>query len=264
MKGAAEFCLDWLIDDGQGQLVTAPSTSPEHKFVLPDGRHAAVSYAATMDLARDLGPVQQLQQASEVLGSRRRSRARLEQARARLLPYQVEAAASCRSGPRTSSRRSREHRHFSHLFGLYPGREITPRDAGALRRGAALDGAARRRRHRLVDGVEDQLLGAHARRRSRVPLAHEPAQAGAGRSASATRAAASTRTCSTRIRRSRSTATSARRGHRRDAAPEPRRRDPPAAGAAVGVAAGRAWPARARRLRDRYRVAARGVDGGGD
>ena len=38
MKGAAEFCLDWLIDDGKGHLVTAPSTSPEHKFVLPDGQ----------------------------------------------------------------------------------------------------------------------------------------------------------------------------------------------------------------------------------
>ena len=43
MKGAAEFCLDWLIDDGQGHLVTAPSTSPEHKFLLPDGGQAAVS-----------------------------------------------------------------------------------------------------------------------------------------------------------------------------------------------------------------------------
>ena len=30
MKGAAEFCLDFLIDDGKGHLVTAPSTSPEN------------------------------------------------------------------------------------------------------------------------------------------------------------------------------------------------------------------------------------------
>ena len=36
MKGAAEFCLDFLIDDGKGHLVTAPSTSPENNFVTPD------------------------------------------------------------------------------------------------------------------------------------------------------------------------------------------------------------------------------------
>ncbi|HEX6622642.1 MAG TPA: glycoside hydrolase family 95 protein, partial [Pyrinomonadaceae bacterium] len=38
MKGAAEFCLDWLVEDGRGHLVTAPSASPEIGFVTPDGR----------------------------------------------------------------------------------------------------------------------------------------------------------------------------------------------------------------------------------
>jgi alpha-L-fucosidase 2 len=50
LKGAAEFCLDWLLDDGQGHLVTAPSTSPENKFGLPGGGHAGVSMASTMDM----------------------------------------------------------------------------------------------------------------------------------------------------------------------------------------------------------------------
>ena len=46
MKGAAEFCLDWLIEDGQGHLVTAPSTSPENEFVAPDGVPAQVSWTS--------------------------------------------------------------------------------------------------------------------------------------------------------------------------------------------------------------------------
>ncbi len=56
MKGAAEFCLDWLVDDGKGRLVTSPSTSPEHKFITADGGRASVSAGSTMDLAliRDL------------------------------------------------------------------------------------------------------------------------------------------------------------------------------------------------------------------
>jgi alpha-L-fucosidase 2 len=47
MKEAALFCLDWLIEDGHGRLVTAPSTSPENEFTTPDGQRAAVSMAST-------------------------------------------------------------------------------------------------------------------------------------------------------------------------------------------------------------------------
>src|SRR5262249_23733003 len=51
MKEAALFCLDWLYEDGQGVLITGPSTSPENKFRLKDGRLAAVTEASTMDIA---------------------------------------------------------------------------------------------------------------------------------------------------------------------------------------------------------------------
>ncbi len=55
LRGAAEFCLDSLVDDGRGHLVTAPSTSPENRF-RTDGKPGAISAGATMDLAliRDL------------------------------------------------------------------------------------------------------------------------------------------------------------------------------------------------------------------
>ena len=42
MKGAAQFYLDWLIEDADGHLVTAPSTSPEHKFYTESGQLVAV------------------------------------------------------------------------------------------------------------------------------------------------------------------------------------------------------------------------------
>ena len=50
MKGSAEFCLDWLIDDGAGHLVTAPSASPELGFLAPDGTKGTVTKGSTMDL----------------------------------------------------------------------------------------------------------------------------------------------------------------------------------------------------------------------
>ena len=43
MKGAAEFCSDWLIETSNGELVTPVSTSPENAFQGPDGRTASVS-----------------------------------------------------------------------------------------------------------------------------------------------------------------------------------------------------------------------------
>ena len=85
-----------------------------------------------------------------------------------------------------------------------------PGHPGALRRRAARPRDPRRRRHRLVARLEDQPLGALQGRRPRLRPGEEPAAAGARRrSARATApAAGSTRTCSTPIRRSRSTATS--------------------------------------------------------
>jgi len=125
MVGAAEFCLDWLVDDGHGHLVTAPSTSPEHKFVLPDGQQAAVTYAASMDLAVIWDLFRNLQQAEDVLGRTSLSD-RLEQALQRLLPYHVNTSGALQEWAENFQPAEREHRHFSHLFGLFPGRQITP------------------------------------------------------------------------------------------------------------------------------------------
>jgi alpha-L-fucosidase 2 len=57
MRGAAEFCLDWLIDDpATGGLRTLPSTSPENLYVGADGRGESLGPSAAMDifLIRDL------------------------------------------------------------------------------------------------------------------------------------------------------------------------------------------------------------------
>ena len=51
MKGAAAFCLDWLIENGQGHLVTCPSTSAENTLVTAEGLAAQVSMATTFDMA---------------------------------------------------------------------------------------------------------------------------------------------------------------------------------------------------------------------
>jgi alpha-L-fucosidase 2 len=126
LKGAAEFYLDWLIEDGQGHLTTSPSTSPEHKFVLPDGRQAAISAGATMDLALIWDLFTNTVDASRALGIDEGFRERLVQARSRLLPYAIGSHGQLKEWAHELPDAEPQHRHLSHLFGLHPGRQITP------------------------------------------------------------------------------------------------------------------------------------------
>jgi alpha-L-fucosidase 2 len=126
MKGAAEFCLDWLVEDPQGRLVTAPSTSPEIGFILPDGRHAAVGIAATMDLSLIWEHFQNCIQATRILGVDADFAAQLEQALQRLHPLQVGSRGQLQEWSHDFPEQDPHHRHVSHLLGVYPGRQITP------------------------------------------------------------------------------------------------------------------------------------------
>jgi alpha-L-fucosidase 2 len=132
MRGAAEFCLDWLIEGPDGRLVTCPSTSPEHKFVTAAGEMAAVSAAATMDIAiiRDL--FTNCIEASEVLNCdvdfRNRLRGSLEQ----LLEPPIAPDGRLQEWWQDFGDQDTHHRHVSHLFGLHPGRWITRRGTPGL------------------------------------------------------------------------------------------------------------------------------------
>ncbi len=124
MKGAAEFALDWLIEH-DGWLVTAPSTSPENKFTTPDGQHAAVSAATTMDMALLHDLFTNCIEAAETLDIDPDFRATLHAARARLYPPQIGQHGQLQEWWQDWDDPADHHRHTSHLFGLHPGRQIT-------------------------------------------------------------------------------------------------------------------------------------------
>jgi alpha-L-fucosidase 2 len=136
MRGAARFGLDWLTEDGQGHLVTAPSTSPENTFTTPGGERLAVSVASTMDMAILWDLFTNCIEASETLRCDAAFRAELAVARDRLLPYQVGRHGQLQEWSRDWDDPDDHHRHVSHLFGVYPGRQLTPESAPALLRAA--------------------------------------------------------------------------------------------------------------------------------
>jgi alpha-L-fucosidase 2 len=127
MKGAAQFCLDWLIDDGHGQLVTAPSTSPENKFRTPDGQLAGVSMASTMDMQIIADLFGNCIAAAELLAIDADFRSQLDSARARLAPLKIGRHGQLQEWFQDWDDPDDHHRHSSHMFGLHPGRQITRR-----------------------------------------------------------------------------------------------------------------------------------------
>lgn len=124
MKGAALFCLDWLVADADGNLVTCPSTSPENEFVTGSGERASVSLGSTMDMSLIWDLFTNCIEASEVLDIDSSFRRELETAREQLLPLKVGQHGQLMEWHQDFEEAEPGHRHVSHLFGLFPGRQI--------------------------------------------------------------------------------------------------------------------------------------------
>lgn len=144
MKGAALFTLDWLVPDGHGHLVTAPSTSPENDFYYGDHKVGEVSVSTTMDMGiiRDL--FDNLAEASKVLGIDASFRDTLMAKKGLLLPYQVGSKGDLQEWYKDVESTDPHHRHVSHLYSVYPAHEIsilkTPELAAAAKRTLELRG----------------------------------------------------------------------------------------------------------------------------
>jgi len=132
MKGAAQFCLDWLVEDREGKLITSPSTSPENKYISNDGYHGATLYGGTADLAMIRECFAQTIEASRILNMDSDFRTKLENAKARLHPYMVGKKGNLQEWYYDWKDEDPQHRHQSHLFGLFPGHSIDPASAPEL------------------------------------------------------------------------------------------------------------------------------------
>ncbi|WP_282942018.1 glycoside hydrolase family 95 protein [Paenibacillus sp. RC67] len=124
MKKAALFCLDWLVEDESGYLVTSPSTSPENMFITSDGQRASVSKAATMDMSIIWDLFTNCMEASEKLEWDAEFAEELYSARSRLYPLHIGKHGQLQEWFHDFEEVEPGHRHISHLFGFYPGRQI--------------------------------------------------------------------------------------------------------------------------------------------
>jgi alpha-L-fucosidase 2 len=127
MKGSAEFLLDWIIDDGKGHPTTCPSFSTENSFLAPDGKRAFTSSGCSLDLALIFELFSNCEAASALLKEDAAFASRLAALRKRLPPYQIGRYGQLQEWSVDFEESEPEQRHMSHLYGVYPGSQITPR-----------------------------------------------------------------------------------------------------------------------------------------
>ena len=123
MKGAATFCLRWLVDNPKvpGELITAPSTSPENEYITDKGYHGVTCYGGTADLAIIRELFINTIAAGKILGDNNKD---MERVLKRLHPYTIGHMGDLNEWYYDWDDRDFKHRHQSHLIGLYPGNHL--------------------------------------------------------------------------------------------------------------------------------------------
>jgi alpha-L-fucosidase 2 len=138
MRGAAMFCLDWLMETEDGYAMTSPSTSPENKFLTAEGEACSVAVSSAMDITLIRELFEHMLQAAKLLNTDEQLSVRIETALGKLPPLQIGARGMLQEWHHAFEEQEPGHRHVSHLYGIYPGtainREHTPEllEAGRL------------------------------------------------------------------------------------------------------------------------------------
>ena len=127
LSGSARFYADMLIEEpAHHWLVTAPANSPENAFLTPAGERVHVCMGPTVDMQLLRYLFGACIEASRILGIDSTFRAELEAKRARLAPSRAGSDGRLMEWLEEYPEPEPTHRHVSHLWGLYPGSEITP------------------------------------------------------------------------------------------------------------------------------------------
>ena len=137
IRGAVEFFMDFLIEHPNGRwLVTSPSTSPENPPEGPGYRYffdevtgfyyfTTICYGSTIDMQILTDLFRIYAEMEEVLELDPGFAARVLEARERLVPPLVGKDGTLQEWTEDFGQLEDKHRHFSHMYGLYPGNVIS-------------------------------------------------------------------------------------------------------------------------------------------
>lgn len=124
IKGAALFYKDWLVPNDDGYLVTPVGHSPEQSFVFGVGGRSSLSPGPTMDIAIIRETFHRYLNALEILSLEDEYSDEIASKNKLLLPYKIGKQGQLQEWQFDFKDADPEHRHLSHLYGIYPGNQI--------------------------------------------------------------------------------------------------------------------------------------------
>lgn len=117
IKSSAQFTVDYLWRKPDGTYTAAPSTSPEHGMV---DEGVTFVHAVVREILLDAI------EASKVLGVDKKERKQWQEVLEHLAPYRIGRYGQLMEWSKDIDDPKDEHRHVNHLFGLHPGRTVSP------------------------------------------------------------------------------------------------------------------------------------------
>jgi alpha-L-fucosidase 2 len=126
MKDAAMFYSDWLLDDNYYSISTPVGTSPENNFKNSRGEIAAMSPGPTMDVTIVRELFERTAEAAAILATDQDFSEELLSKLSRLAPFVIGSKGQVQEWQTDYAEPEPNHRHISHLYGLYPGNQINP------------------------------------------------------------------------------------------------------------------------------------------
>lgn len=136
LREAVLFFADFLTEDEEGYLVTNPSSSPENTYMLPSGECGRLCDGPAMDNEILWQLFGDFLSAAKVLGMSDPLVAKTEELRAKLRAPQIGAYGQLLEWKAEYKEPEPGHRHVSHLYGVFPGAQITAEDTPELARAA--------------------------------------------------------------------------------------------------------------------------------
>jgi alpha-L-fucosidase 2 len=125
MKGAAEFCLDWLMETKDGKLISVPSVSPENTFITEKGDTAQISVNTTSDIALIKELFSNCVAVNDILKIDEEFSDKLKRAIKKLMPYTIGSKGQLLEWASEWNPVDPSHRHLSHMYPVFPGNEIS-------------------------------------------------------------------------------------------------------------------------------------------
>ncbi len=137
IKGSVQFFMDFLVKDPSGKwLVTNPSTSPENPPKGPGYKYfsdevtgmyyfTTICYGASIDIQILTDLFGYYLESEKILGKDREFAGKVLKARNLLAPPQIGKDGTLQEWTEDLEQMEDKHRHFSHMYGLYPGNVIS-------------------------------------------------------------------------------------------------------------------------------------------